>query len=248
MSNKKYTQFGFQKIRRSNKSEKISQIFTSVSEKYDLMNSLMSFNIHKSWQKFSLVKANIRPWHQVLDVASGTGDMALLFLKNIGKEGKLTLTDIYNNMLELAKKKIINYGVIPNISYIISDAEQLPFPENQFDCINISFGLRNVSDKIKCLKSMLRILKPGGRLLILDFSKPTGTISYFYYAYLFTILPLLGKIILNDEQSYRYLAESICVHPDQASLKKIIYSVGFDRVDFFNLSGGIACLHMAYKY
>ncbi|WP_432773462.1 bifunctional demethylmenaquinone methyltransferase/2-methoxy-6-polyprenyl-1,4-benzoquinol methylase UbiE [Francisella salimarina] len=245
----KTTDFGFTEVPWEEKQKKVAGVFHSVAAKYDLMNDLMSFGIHRIWKKQTIAKTGIRKGDRVLDLAGGTGDLAYKFCQMVGPQGKVVLSDINSSMLEVGKEKLTNKGCVGNIEYVQANAESLPFPDNYFDCITISFGLRNVTDKAKALASMCRVLKPGGRLLVLEFSKPiVPMLSKVYDEYSFKALPFLGKIITQDAESYKYLAESIRKHPDQETLKQMMYDAGFDNVEYQNMTGGIVALHIGYKY
>ncbi|AJI45847.1 bifunctional demethylmenaquinone methyltransferase/2-methoxy-6-polyprenyl-1,4-benzoquinol methylase UbiE [Francisella tularensis] len=245
----KTTDFGFTQVPWEEKQKKVAGVFHSVAAKYDLMNDLMSFGIHRIWKKQTIAKSGVRKGDNVLDLAGGTGDLAYKFCQMVGQQGKVILSDINSSMLEVGKEKLTNRGCVGNIEYVQANAECLPFPDNYFDCITISFGLRNVTDKEKALASMCRVLKPGGRLLVLEFSKPIiPLLSKVYDEYSFKALPFLGKIITQDAESYKYLAESIRKHPDQQTLKQMMYDAGFDNVEYQNMSGGIVALHIGYKY
>ncbi|OEZ33642.1 bifunctional demethylmenaquinone methyltransferase/2-methoxy-6-polyprenyl-1,4-benzoquinol methylase [Francisella endosymbiont of Amblyomma maculatum] len=245
----KTTDFGFTQVPWEEKQKKVAGVFHSVAAKYDLMNDLMSFGIHRIWKKQTIAKSDVRKGDNVLDLAGGTGDLAYKFCQMVGSQGKVILSDINSSMLEVGKEKLTNKGCVGNIEYVQANAECLPFADNYFDCITISFGLRNVTDKDKALASMCRVLKPGGRLLVLEFSKPIiPLISKVYDEYSFKALPFLGKIITQDAESYKYLAESIRKHPDQQTLKQIMYDAGFDNVEYQNMTGGIVALHIGYKY
>lgn len=245
----KTTDFGFTEVAWEEKQKKVAGVFHSVAAKYDLMNDLMSFGIHRIWKKQTIAKTGIRKSDRVLDLAGGTGDLAYKFCQMVGDQGKVILSDINSSMLEVGKEKLTNKGCVGNIEYVQANAECLPFPDNYFDCITISFGLRNVTDKAKALASMCRVLKPGGRLLVLEFSKPiVPMLSKVYDEYSFKALPFLGKIITQDAQSYKYLAESIRKHPDQETLKQMMLEAGFDNVEYQNMTGGIVALHIGYKY
>lgn len=245
----KTTDFGFTQVPWEEKQKKVAGVFHSVAAKYDLMNDLMSFGIHRIWKKQTLAKTGVRKGDRVLDLAGGTGDLAYKFCQMVGSEGKVVLSDINSSMLEVGKEKLTNKGCVGNIEYVQANAECLPFPDNYFDCITISFGLRNVTDKSKALASMCRVLKPGGRLLVLEFSKPIVPIlSKVYDEYSFKALPFMGKIITQDAESYKYLAESIRKHPDQETLKQMMFDAGFDNVEYQNMTGGIVALHIGYKY
>lgn len=245
----KTTDFGFTEVPWEEKQKKVAGVFHSVAAKYDLMNDLMSFGIHRIWKKQTIAKTGVRKGDKILDLAGGTGDLAYKFCQMVGSQGKVVLSDINSSMLEVGKEKLTNKGCVGNIEYVQANAECLPFPDNYFDCITISFGLRNVTDKAKALASMCRVLKPGGRLLVLEFSKPiVPMLSKVYDEYSFKALPFLGKIITQDAESYKYLAESIRKHPDQETLKQMMYDAGFDNVEYQNMTGGIVALHIGYKY
>ena len=212
------------------------------------MNDLMSMGVHRLWKRYTIQIAGVKRGDRVLDLAGGTGDLALKFSRLVGPEGKVVLSDINASMLSGGRDRLTDEGVAGNIEYAQANAEALPFPDNYFDCITIAFGLRNVTNKDKALESMLRVLKPGGKLLVLEFSKPTSEpLSKVYDLYSFKALPFMGKLVANDPDSYRYLAESIRMHPDQQTLKQMMEAAGFDRVEFFNLTGGIVALHRGYK-
>lgn len=245
----KTTDFGFIEVPWEEKQKKVAGVFHSVAAKYDLMNDLMSFGIHRIWKKQTLAKTGVRKGDKVLDLAGGTGDLAYKFCQMVGSQGKVVLSDINSSMLEVGKEKLTNKGCVGNIEYVQANAECLPFPDNYFDCITISFGLRNVTNKAKAIASMCRVLKPGGRLLVLEFSKPiVPLLSKVYDEYSFKALPFLGKIITQDAESYKYLAESIRKHPDQETLKQMMLDAGFDNVEYQNMTGGIVALHIGYKY
>jgi len=213
------------------------------------MNDLMSMGIHRLWKRLTIEKSGVRRGYHVLDLAGGTGDLAAKFSKMVGKEGQVVLGDINDSMLKVGRARLTDKGIVGNIEYVQANAECLPFPDNSFDCITIAFGLRNVTDKATALASMFRVLKPGGRLLVLEFSKPVAPgLSSVYDFYSFNILPTMGKLIANDSESYRYLAESIRMHPDQETLKEMMQEVGFERCDYDNLTGGIVALHRGFKF
>ncbi|MCF6775744.1 bifunctional demethylmenaquinone methyltransferase/2-methoxy-6-polyprenyl-1,4-benzoquinol methylase UbiE [Thiotrichales bacterium 19X7-9] len=245
----KTTDFGFQDVNWEEKQTKVNEVFHSVASKYDLMNDLMSLGVHRYWKYITIKKSKAKAGDTILDLAGGTGDLAYRFSQIVGDKGLVILSDINQSMLNVGKEKLINKGCVKNIQYVQANAEALPFSDNLFHCITISFGLRNVRDKKAALKSMFRVLKPGGRILILEFSKPVlPLLSKIYDQYSFNVLPQLGKLIVNDPESYRYLAESIRKHPDQETLCDMIKAVGFDDVGYQNLSGGIVALHYASKY
>lgn len=242
------THFGYKTVQRQQKAGMVAGVFHSVAAKYDLMNDLMSAGIHRIWKRFTIEISGVRSGHQVLDIAGGTGDLAAKFSKIVGPEGRVVLADINDSMLKVGRDKLIDLGITGNIEYTQANAEALPFPDNTFDCITIAFGLRNVTDKDKALRSMLRVLKPGGRLLVLEFSKPENALlSKVYDGYSFNLLPKIGKLIANDEESYRYLAESIRMHPDQESLKFMMEDAGFARCEYHNMTGGIVAVHKGLK-
>ena len=249
MSEQQTTHFGFTDVPLENKQGMVAEVFDSVAIKYDLMNDLMSAGVHRLWKRFTIEKSGVRAGGQVLDLAGGTGDLAALFSPIVGDNGQVILADINDSMLKVGRDRLIDRGLINNIKFAQVNAEVLPFKENQFDCITIAFGLRNVTDKQKALASMYRVLKPGGRLLVLEFSKPTNELlSKAYDAYSFNLLPKIGKWISGDEDSYRYLAESIRMHPDQDTLKGMFEKAKFEDCEYHNLTGGIVALHRGFKY
>jgi demethylmenaquinone methyltransferase / 2-methoxy-6-polyprenyl-1,4-benzoquinol methylase len=248
MAENKTTDFGYQQIPVEEKTARVSDIFDSVAARYDLMNDLMSVGVHRIWKQFAMELSGVRRGHQVLDVAGGTGDLAARFSRVVGDNGRVVLADINASMLAVGRDRLTDRGEIENLYYVQADAQCLPFAEDSFDCVSIAFGLRNITDKIKALDAMHRVLKPGGRLLILEFSKPGSTLlNKLYDAYSFQVLPRLGKLIANDADSYRYLAESIRMHPDQQTLKSMIMDCGFEQCTFHNLSGGIVAIHRGVK-
>lgn len=245
----KTTHFGFRDVPQEEKSALVAEVFRSVAPKYDLMNDLMSFGLHRLWKRFTIKQANIRPGQFILDVASGTGDLAKAFVPLVGKDGKVVMTDINEAMLSVGRDRLIDAGILGNLECVQADAEDLPFESNQFDCVTIAFGLRNVTDKLKAMRSMYRVLKPGGKLLILEFSKPTlPLLGKIYDKYSFHLIPKIGEIVTQDRASYQYLVESIRKHPDQETLKSMLIEAEFENVDYFNLNGGIVALHQAWKY
>lgn len=248
MSDKKTTHFGYKQVPVEEKAGLVAGVFHSVANQYDLMNDLMSFGIHRVWKFFTIEKSGVRSGHHVLDIAGGTGDLTASFSKVVGENGKVILADINDSMLRVGRDKLINRGRSNNVEYVQADAQYLPFPDNSFDCITIAFGLRNVTDKDLALRSMLRVLKPGGRLLILEFSRPSDdTLAKMYDRYSFNILPKMGQVVTGDAESYRYLAESIRMHPDQETLKSMMQSAGFVQTEYFNMTGGIVALHRGFK-
>lgn len=227
----------------------VAKVFHSVASKYDLMNDLMSFGIHRVWKRYTIEASGVRRNQRVLDLAGGTGDLTAKFSRLVGENGEVVLADINDSMLKMGREKLRDHGIVGNVSYVQANAEELPFPDDYFDCITISFGLRNVTDKAKALRSMFRVLKPGGRLLVLEFSKPVlDPLSKIYDAYSFHILPRIGQVIVNDADSYRYLTESIRMHPDQETLKGMMEEAGFDQVSYTNMTGGIVALHKGFKF
>ncbi|MCW8827728.1 MAG: bifunctional demethylmenaquinone methyltransferase/2-methoxy-6-polyprenyl-1,4-benzoquinol methylase UbiE [Gammaproteobacteria bacterium] len=243
------THFGYQQVPKGEKAAKVAEVFHSVAAKYDLMNDLMSLGIHRLWKRYTIEMSGIRRGQRVLDIAGGTGDLAGKFSERVGPEGQVVLADINDSMLKVGRSRLVDRGLIGNIQYAQANAECLPFPDNHFDLITIAFGLRNVTEKEKALASMFRILKPGGRLLVLEFSKPVAPgLGPIYDQYSFKLLPFMGKLVANDPDSYKYLAESIRMHPDQETLKGMMQTVGFERVDYHNLTGGIVALHRGFKF
>lgn len=242
------THFGFEQVAAEEKAGKVAEVFHSVASKYDVMNDVMSFGVHRLWKRYTIDMARARPGNRVLDLAGGTGDLTKAFAKQVGADGEVVLSDINSSMLGQGRIRLTDQGVLGNVRFVQANAEALPFPDNHFDVITIAFGLRNVTDKAKALASMYRVLKPGGRLLVLEFSKPViPGLAPIYDTYSFKILPKMGKMIAGDEESYRYLAESIRMHPDQETLKQMMMDVGFERADYHNLTGGIVALHRGYK-
>jgi demethylmenaquinone methyltransferase / 2-methoxy-6-polyprenyl-1,4-benzoquinol methylase len=243
------TDFGFQQVEKSKKSSLVADIFHSVAHKYDLMNDVMSLGIHRLWKQKTMAIAAARPGMKVLDLAGGTGDLAKQFAPIVGTQGEVVLADINESMLKVGRNKLRDQGILKPVSYCQVDAENLPFQSNYFDIITIAFGLRNVTDKSKALDDMYRILKPGGKLLILEFSKPTNTMmEKLYHQYSFQILPKLGEHIAQDKASYQYLAESIKMHPGQDQLKEMIECSGFAEVDYINMTQGVVALHRGFKF
>lgn len=242
------THFGYKTVKKAEKQEKVAEVFTSVAKKYDIMNDLMSFGIHRLWKRYAISLTGVRSGQRVLDIAGGTGDLAKAFSKEVGRTGHVVLSDINEAMLEVGRERLLNAGC-NNVDFVLANAETLePFEDESFDLVTISFGLRNVTDKDAALRSMYRVLKKGGRLLILEFSKPVfEPFGKVYDLYSFTALPLMGKIVANDSESYQYLAESIRMHPDQRTLKGMMEEAGFVNCDYHNLTGGIVAIHRGFK-
>jgi len=241
----KTTHFGYETVAESEKAGKVAGVFSSVAGNYDIMNDLMSGGLHRLWKAFTVRLANVRAGDRVLDVAGGTADLSMDFAKRVGASGQVWLTDINNAMLTHGRDRTIDHGM--SLPVAQCDAEKLPFPDDHFNLVTVAFGLRNMTHKDRALAEMRRVLKPGGRLLVLEFSKVHKPLAPVYDLYSFKILPWLGDKVAGDADSYRYLAESIRMHPDQQTLKTMMESVGFDRVDYFNLTGGIVALHRGYK-
>ncbi|RXJ72609.1 bifunctional demethylmenaquinone methyltransferase/2-methoxy-6-polyprenyl-1,4-benzoquinol methylase UbiE [Veronia nyctiphanis] len=243
------THFGFKDVARDEKQGMVASVFHSVAAKYDIMNDVMSMGVHRIWKRFTIDCSGVRPGHKVLDLAGGTGDLTAKFSRIVGDNGQVILADINNSMLNVGRDKLRDMGIVGNVNYVQANAEELPFPDDYFDCITIGFGLRNVTDKDKALRSMYRVLKPGGRLLVLEFSKPVfEPLSKAYDAYSFHLLPKMGQLVAGDAESYQYLAESIRMHPDQETLKGMMEDAGFEQTKYFNLTGGIVALHRGYKF
>lgn len=244
----KTTHFGFEDVAWQDKARRVRGVFDSVAPKYDLMNDLMSAGLHRIWKSFTLSQTYLRPGQKALDVAGGTGDLTRGMAGQVGEQGLVVLSDINGSMLSHGRDRLIDAGVVRGVDYVQANAECLPFAEATFDCVTIGFGLRNVTDKDAALRSMWRVLKPGGQLLILEFSHPTAPgLKPLYDTYSFRVLPLLGRFVANDEDSYRYLAESIRKHPDQETLLGMMKTAGFENCRYHNLSGGIVALHRGYK-
>ncbi|WKE65538.1 bifunctional demethylmenaquinone methyltransferase/2-methoxy-6-polyprenyl-1,4-benzoquinol methylase UbiE [Gallaecimonas kandeliae] len=249
MADNNSTDFGFKTVPAAEKAKMVAGVFHSVAGKYDLMNDLMSMGIHRLWKRFTIDLSGVRPGQKVLDLAGGTGDLAAKFARLVGDNGEVVLADINDSMLNVGKEKLRNMGIVGNVRFVQANAECLPFPDNHFDLITIAFGLRNVTDKAAALKSMCRVLKPGGRLLVLEFSKPQSQLlTQAYDLYSFKVLPAMGKLVAGDSESYQYLAESIRMHPDQETLKSMMLDAGFDEVEYHNLTGGIVALHRGFKF
>ncbi|MGD8956880.1 MAG: bifunctional demethylmenaquinone methyltransferase/2-methoxy-6-polyprenyl-1,4-benzoquinol methylase UbiE [Chromatiaceae bacterium] len=242
------THFGYRAVGADEKAGLVRDVFDSVATRYDLMNDLMSFGVHRLWKRFAIELAGVRTGQRILDLASGTGDLADRMADLVGPEGWVLMTDINAAMLTVGRDRMIDRGHAGNLGYAQVDAEALPFPDDSFDLVTVAFGLRNVTHKGKALRAMYQVLKPGGRALILEFSKPVNRpLERLYDLYSFSILPRMGKLVANDADSYRYLAESIRMHPDQETLKGMLEEAGFERCDVHNLTGGIVAIHRGFK-
>lgn len=245
----KTTHFGYEQVDWEEKQRRVDGVFDSVARNYDIMNDAMSLGIHRLWKRFAVERAGARPGQTILDLAGGTGDLALRFSRLVGAQGKVIIGDINASMLSVGRERLLDRGVTGNVEFVQANAESLPFPDCSFDCVTIAFGLRNVTDKEKALSSMYRVLKPGGRALVLEFSKPViPGLKQAYDFYSFNVLPLMGRLIAKDEDSYRYLAESIRMHPDQENLRIMMEQAGFEDCDYFNLTGGIVALHRGFRF
>lgn len=240
--------FGYERVPWGEKKARVRGVFDSVAPNYDLMNDVMSGGLHRLWKRFTLAKTGLRPGQHALDVAAGSGDLAAGMARQVGKSGRVVVTDINAAMLAEGRDRLLNAGIVGNVEFVLADAENLPFPDGSFHCVTIGFGLRNVTDKDAALRSMYRVLKPGGRLIVLEFSRAhLGPLAPVYEAYSFNVLPQLGKLLAGDSESYRYLAESIRKHPDQDTLKAMMESAGFERCTYFNLTAGIVAVHVGYR-
>ena len=247
-SKEKTTHFGYQQVPESEKAAKVGAVFDSVADKYDIMNDLMSMGVHRLWKRYAIELSGVKRGGQVLDIAGGTGDLAAKMSTIVGDRGLVTLADINAQMLIHGRDKLIDKGLVNNLVYTQADAECLPFVDHSFDCVTMAFGLRNVTHKEKALSSIYRVLKAGGKCLILEFSHPENTLlKYAYDAYSFNVLPKLGKWVVDDASSYEYLAESIRMHPDQETLKQMMVDAGFEKCDYMNMTGGVVAMHWGYK-
>jgi demethylmenaquinone methyltransferase/2-methoxy-6-polyprenyl-1,4-benzoquinol methylase len=248
-TDQKTTHFGFETVNTEDKADKVAEVFRSVAPRYDLMNDLMSAGLHRYWKHYTVDQARLQAGMVVIDVASGTGDLAKAFARKVGPLGKVILTDINEAMLTVGRERLTDAGIIGNVEYVLANAETLPFPDNHADRITIAFGLRNVTDKFAALSSMFRCLKPGGKVMVLEFSHPTSALlSKAYDVYSFNVIPKLGELITKDKASYQYLVESIRMHPKQDELKTLMEAAGFEDVTYTNLTGGIVALHQGWKY
>ena len=237
--------FGFEAVAEDEKARRVAGVFDSVADRYDLMNDLMSGGMHRLWKRFTIDQSGVRPGQKVLDIAGGTGDLARAFQERVGPTGTVLLTDINASMLARGRDRMLDEGRV--IEVVRCDAERLPFPDRTFDCVSVAFGLRNMTHKDLALAEMYRVLRPGGRLLVLEFSKVWSPLDPLYRLYTMQLLPAMGKLVANDSASYRYLAESIAKHPDQETLRQLMIDAGFERVEYFNLSAGVVALHRGYR-
>lgn len=245
----KTTHFGFKQVDVEDKQDLVGEVFHSVANNYDLMNDAMSLGVHRAWKWFAVSQSGVKEGDKVLDLAAGSGDLSAKFAKKVGDQGSVFVTDINESMLQEGRQRMLNAGFAGNVEYALVNAQALPYEDNSFDCISISFGLRNVTDKDQALKEMCRCLKPGGRALVLEFSQPSNeTFRKIYDTYSFNVIPALGELLAKDRDSYQYLVESIRQHPPQDELKKMMQEAGFDRVRYHNLTGGIVALHVGFKY
>ena len=243
------THFGYREVDEYEKADLVGNVFRSVAKNYDLMNDLMSFGVHRLWKQFAVSQSGLHKGGKALDVAGGSGDLSIKFSTQVGSTGQVIITDINEAMLTVGRERLIDKGIINNVQYAITDAEQLSFADDYFNCVSISFGLRNVTRIEKALSSMYRVIKPGGRLLVLEFSKPQSRLMRTAYdTYSFNVIPKIGKVVAKDEQSYRYLVESIRKHPDQETLKCMMQDAGFEDIKYHNLTGGVVALHIGFKY
>ena len=248
MADQDTTHFGYREVPKQEKAKRVGQVFSSVASRYDLMNDLMSMGIHRLWKRFTIELSSVRPGHRILDIAGGTGDLTMQFADRVGTEGEVVLADINQEMLEVGRERLIDRGYAGRVDYVQANAEALPFPDNYFNAVSIAFGLRNVTDKDLALREMTRVLKPGGKLLILEFSKPVNPLlNKAYDTYSFTALPLMGRLVAGDSESYQYLAESIRMHPDQETLKGMMEEAGLVQCKYHNMTGGIIALHAGIK-
>ncbi|MBM3351134.1 MAG: bifunctional demethylmenaquinone methyltransferase/2-methoxy-6-polyprenyl-1,4-benzoquinol methylase UbiE [Betaproteobacteria bacterium] len=245
MSEEHSTHFGYKTVNESEKAKKVAEVFHSVADNYDLMNDVMSAGLHRGWKRFAVGVSGVNPGDRVLDIAGGSGDLSKLFAKKVGRSGQVILTDINASMLGVGRDRMLDAGL--SVPALQCDAEKLPFPDGYFDCVIVAFGLRNMTHKDRALAEMQRVLKVGGRLLVLEFSKVWQPLSKLYDVYSFKLLPLMGKLLAKDAESYQYLAESIRMHPDQDTLKQMMIEAGLSKVDYYNLVAGVVALHKGYK-
>lgn len=246
MNTQNQTHFGYEQVAEAEKARRVAGVFDSVAQRYDLMNDLMSGGLHRLWKAFTIDRSGVREGSRVLDVAGGTGDLSLAFARRAGKSGQVWLTDINNSMLTNGRDRVADKGLLLPVAQC--DAEKLPFPDDYFDCVSVAFGLRNMTHKDRALAEMYRVLRPGGRLLVLEFSHVWKPLAPLYDFYSFKVIPRIGELVTKDEASYRYLAESIRVHPDQETLKALMEQAGFEKVEYFNLTLGVVALHRGFKF
>ena len=239
------THFGYEQVPEEEKARRVGEVFRSVASNYDLMNDLMSLGLHRLWKRFAIAMSGVRAGDRVLDVASGSGDLAAAFARRVGPTGSVWMTDINGAMLEVGRDKLVDAGIFPPLA--LCDAEKLPFRDASFDCVSVAFGLRNMTHKDRALAEMTRVARPGGRVLVLEFSRPWKPLQGAYDAYSFGVLPRVGKYVARDEAAYRYLAESIRMHPDQETLKRMMEEAGLAKVEYFNLAAGVVALHRGYR-
>jgi len=245
MSENKQTHFGFQTVDEQEKAKKVGEVFHSVAQQYDVMNDLMSLGMHRLWKRFAVQLSGVKTGDQVLDIAGGSGDLSRLFCRAVGSSGQVVLTDINASMLNVGRNRLLDEGI--SIPALQCDAEKLPFAEHSFDCVIVAFGLRNMTHKQQALNEMHRVLKPGGRLLVLEFSQVWKPLQAIYDAYSFKLIPFIGKLVAKDADSYQYLAESIRMHPDQETLKQMMQQAGLNKVEYYNLAAGVVALHKGWK-
>ncbi len=246
MNTQNQTHFGYEQVAEAEKARRVAGVFDSVAQRYDLMNDLMSGGLHRLWKAFTIDRSGVREGSRVLDVAGGTGDLSLAFARRAGKSGQVWLTDLNNSMLTNGRDRVADKGLL--LPGAQCDAEKLPFPDDYFDCVSVAFGLRNMTHKDRALAEMYRVLRPGGRLLVLEFSHVWKPLAPLYDFYSFKVIPRIGELVTKDSASYRYLAESIRVHPDQETLKSLMEQAGFEKVEYFNLTLGVVALHRGFKF
>jgi demethylmenaquinone methyltransferase/2-methoxy-6-polyprenyl-1,4-benzoquinol methylase len=245
----KETDFGYERVPWGEKKARVGEVFDSVAPRYDLMNDVMSFGLHRLWKRFAIARTGLRKGDVALDVAAGSGDLSVAMAQRVGNEGRVVVSDINASMLDVGRDRLLDAGIVANVEFVIADAEHLPLNDRSFDCVTIGFGLRNVTDKDAALREFYRVLKPGGRLVVLEFSRPqVSAVEPIYDAYSFQVLPRLGQMLADDADSYRYLAESIRRHPDQETLLGMFEAAGFERCEFFNLTMGVVAVHVGFRF